>query len=289
VFVHHLTAPDHGAVRFELRIRNLGRESTELRAGPNSLGLPHRTPTAAWTGSDHGAVGALAMHSFLEARAARDPDVSLGPIDTRPYALGVTVQPHRAWSFIAEFEAAAAVELGLYATRPGSAVDLEAPLAALPKDDPEACRGLFAAADRRVLAAAPLDGLPHYVDLAGPVEGAIGDGLPGEYETEPADNPGNGGVLYEVEVELRNRSPAAARGQLLMTMAGGPGSCSIIAQPERTVRSWSALQLFETARIGSLAVPAGASSPARLAWSLPGGARGPHRLYVWPDDRLPPD
>ena len=300
VFVHHRSEPAAGAVHFALRIRSLSSQPVNLLAGPNSLGLPARVPSAAWTGADPGAVGNLAWRVFLEARAARPEPVDLGTIAEQPYTLEATVEPGHAWSFIAEFETKSsdlkdgpAVEVAVYASRSGTdalndAPD-DAPMAAAQVDDPEASRGLFQFAERRILASATLDGRPHSLDLAGPRLGSPGATLPDEYERGPAANPGNHGVVYDVEIELHNPSPRAARGHLLMAMAGAPGAFSILRGADRQVESWSALQLFEAVRIADQEVPAGGEAPVRLTWALPGGVQGPQRLYVWPDTILPPD
>jgi len=301
MFVHHTVAADSGPLRFVAEIRNLAPAPITLLAGPNSLGLPDPPADEAWIGEPAEAIGWQAMRAYLDDLGRDAPARKLTSLGPEPYRLEATVAPGQTWSWLADFRRQGTPEEGsptLQVTIAVHRLGRELPaLETLPLlaagDDPAACRGQFAQGNLRLLARAPMDDKPHWLDLGGPALGSDGPGLPGEYAGPPARHPGNVGVLYNVEVELENLSLAPQTSHLLLSAAGGPGGLGVGEfqagqQTAAPAGEWSDLRRYETVLLGDQEAIPHSTQRVWFTWSLPGGVRGPQRVYAWPDTILPP-
>lgn len=154
-------------------------------------------------------------------------------------------------------------------------------------------RGVYPHADRlgKISVDVPMNGIPRWLDIAGPINGPYARPLPNEYEMVPlprgggqlAHNPGNYGIVYDFEVILKNKQSIPIRMICLMNMAGGVGGSAllvngVLSSPVQP----SPLGAFHSWVWHESLLQPGATQTVRLRFSLPGGANGSHRLFFWP-------
>lgn len=298
VFVHHQVAADADSLRFEARIRNLGKQPCELLARQNSLGLsPGPTPARrSWIGRPPEVIGTQAMQAYFASAADLSLHQSLAELSHGPYRLTAEVAAGLTWSWVADFQRPfydepdePVLEVAIYVRRAMAAWPAPEQMALLPAgDEPAACRGRFEHGDRHLTATAKCVGKPQWLDFGGPLLGASGPGLPGEYEELPSQHPGNVGVVYKLHLGMANLTRAEQGLHLLMSAVGGPGGLAFGGSFREPAASWGTLSQYETARVAVRRLPLAKATYESLEWALPGGVSGPQRLYAWPDTLPPP-
>lgn len=146
-------------------------------------------------------------------------------------------------------------------------------------------RGVFAHDERWGQVECDVDAV-RWLDLAGPCEGEFSNLLINEMEPASDDprgsNPGNYGVVYSLNIALRNASANSVGVRCLLSAAGGAGFSGLMVangycEPGRLLRPYGSWNY------NTVVVPPRSRKTFNIKFTLPGGSSGAHRLYFWPE------
>jgi hypothetical protein len=307
VFLHHQNATK-SRMEIGLVLTNRSSHRINVYLERNSQLLP--TEVQLNTNVDPAAAGRVALANWLTSRTTpvgapgRDWYMAtLGPEQSYYLTQPVKSRAGRFETVTGLYDLAVAFEDQRVTARPALEVVVlahrgrrpsQAALDHLPVDAPDApvfrrCRGVFRHGDRRGEVDYTVDGSQsvRWLDLSGPSTGPYNHSLAGEYELGDdgtgvqSMNFGNYGVLYNLDVTLRNRLSQPVQITCLLNTAGGRGSSVLTVDGECRLGppvieehgSW----IYKETMLGPREV-----KTFRLQFSLPGGSSGAHRLFFWP-------